>query len=155
MCYSAHLASAFPRLLIGRFSLCGALCPLDGFSVAALLPPFPCKILPIAAQSDSSGGCQLGLGSQVNISDVSTVGSVTADFDSRLAPATISHQCFLDSAPLAINHELIEGMIELRDILYGRLGPYGVYADAEREKLFRAPPNVQATGEELLTCTRG
>jgi hypothetical protein len=80
--------------------------------------------------------------------------SVAADVDSRLTPTTVSHRRFLDSVPLAINHELIYGLIgpgrdRLEDILYERLGLNGAEAEAECDKLLREPPNVQATREEL------
>ena len=80
---------------------------------------------------------------------------IAADFDSRLIPTTVSHRRFLDGVPLAINHELIYGLIgpgrdRLPDILYERLGLNGPDAETECEKLLREPPTVQETREELL-----
>ena len=70
-------------------------------------------------------------------------------------PAAVSHRRFLDNVPLAINHELIYGLVHpdrggLHDALYRRLGIDGAGADAQCEKLLQEPPNVQVTREEKL-----
>lgn len=72
----------------------------------------------------------------------------------ELTPTTVSHRRFLDNVPLAINHELIYGLIHpdrgrLQDALYERLGLDGAGAEAECEKLLQEPPNVQETRENL------
>ncbi|KAF9650942.1 hypothetical protein BDM02DRAFT_1001795 [Thelephora ganbajun] len=66
----------------------------------------------------------------------------------------VSHRRFLDSVPLAINHELIYGLIhpnrgKLQEVLYERLRINGVGADAQCEKLLQEPPNVQVAREDL------
>lgn len=71
-----------------------------------------------------------------------------------MTSTTVSHKRFLDNIPLAINHELIYGLIHpdrgrLQDVLYERLGIDGAGADVQCEKLLQEPPNVQVTREEL------
>lgn len=66
----------------------------------------------------------------------------------------MSHRRFLDNVPLAINHELIYGLIhpdrgKLQDVLYDRLGLDGAGAETECEKLLQEPPNIQATRDDL------
>ena len=77
-------------------------------------------------------------------------------FTLELTPTTVSHRRFLDNFPLAINHELIYGLIHpdrgrLQDALYERLGLDGAGAEAECEKLLQEPPNVQEIRENLAT----
>jgi hypothetical protein len=72
----------------------------------------------------------------------------------KLTPTTVSHRRFLDNVPLAINHELIYGLIHpdrgrLQDALYQRLGLDGAGGEAECEKLLQEPPSVQATRDGL------
>jgi len=67
---------------------------------------------------------------------------------------TVSHKRFLDNVPLAINHELIYGLIHpdrggLEGALYERLGMDGMDAGAVCEELLQEPPGVQVTREEL------
>lgn len=69
-------------------------------------------------------------------------------------PLPVSHRRFLDNVPLAINHELIYGLVHpdrggLNDVLYRRLGIDGAGADAQCEKLLQEPPNVGVAREEL------
>jgi hypothetical protein len=71
-----------------------------------------------------------------------------------LTTTTVSHKRFLDNVPLAINHELIYGLLHpdrgrLQDVLFERLGLNGADADAQCKKLLREPPNVHATRQEL------
>lgn len=66
----------------------------------------------------------------------------------------VSHRRFLDNVPLAINHELIYGLVHpdrggLHDALYRRLGIDGAGAEARCEKLLQEPPSVQVAREEL------
>ena len=84
----------------------------------------------------------------------STVGGITCGLSPRLISTIVSHRRFLDNVPLAINHELIYGLIHpdrgrLQDVLYERLGLDGAGADAECEKLLQEPPSIQATREDL------
>jgi len=72
-----------------------------------------------------------------------------------LTAAVVSHRRFLDNVPLAINHELIYGLVHpdrggLREALYDRLGLYEAGANVQCEKLLQEPANIQVIREELL-----
>ena len=84
----------------------------------------------------------------------STVSGISCGFDPGLTSTIVSHRRFLDNIPLAINHELIYGLVHpnrgrLQDVLYERLGLDGAGAEAECEKLLQEPPSIQVTREDL------
>lgn len=77
-----------------------------------------------------------------------------------IPPIIVSHRRFLDNVPLAINHELIDGLVHpdrggLHDLLFEKLGIDGAGADAQCEKLLREPPSVHVVRQDLLArCER-
>lgn len=69
----------------------------------------------------------------------------------------MSHRRFLDNIPLAINHELIYGVIHPdrgrlhdSDALFEKLGIDGAGAHAQCEKLLKEPANLHTIRQELL-----
>ena len=117
-----------------------------------------------ACHKDAPFGSRNSSSVDVNNPALSIMGTVRGYFHGKrkppvastleLTPTTVSHRRFLDNIPLAINHELIYGLIHpdrgrLQDALYERLGLDGVGAEAQCEKLLQEPPNVQETREHL------